>query len=64
MGARLLEVRGRVERDDEVIHVIAAHMRDASHDLALLSDGLAAGTSQRGGHPRELRIIPKSRDFH
>ena len=64
MGARLLEVRGRVERDDEVIHVIAAHIRDASADLATLSDGLAAGAGQRGGHPRNLRVIPKSRDFH
>ncbi len=64
MGARLLEVRGRVERDDEVIHVIAAHIRDASGDLATLSDGLAAGASLRGGHPRNVRVIPKSRDFH
>jgi error-prone DNA polymerase len=64
MGARLLEVRGRVERDDEVIHVIAAHIRDASVDLAQLSDGLAAGESWRGGHPRNVRVIPKSRDFH
>jgi error-prone DNA polymerase len=69
MGARLLEVRGRVERDDEVIHVIAAHIRDASGDLALLSDGLAEGGHSRsghsrGGHPRNARVIPKSRDFH
>ncbi len=64
MGARLLEVRGRVERDDEVIHVIAAHIRDSSADLSLLSDGLAAGDGRRGGHPRDVRVIPKSRDFH
>ncbi|MEO6716846.1 MAG: error-prone DNA polymerase [Novosphingobium sp.] len=64
MGARLLEVRGRVERDDEVIHVIAAHIRDASADLALLSDGLAAAGQHRQGHPRDVRVIPKSRDFH
>ena len=64
MGARLLEVRGRVERDDEVIHVIAAHIRDASADLALLSDGLATAGPRRQGHPRDVRVIPKSRDFH
>ena len=64
MGARLLEVRGRVERDDTVIHVIAANLRDASADLALLSgDSTAPGNAPRG-HPRDLRVIPKSRDFH
>jgi error-prone DNA polymerase len=82
MGARLLEVRGRVERDDSVIHVIAAHIRDASADLALLSDDTFApamahadevnrpvqgswrGAEAGGRHPRNVRVIPKSRDFH
>ena len=64
MGGRLLEVHGRVERDDEVIHVIAAHIRDASADLARLSDGLAVTGEGHRGHPRSVRVIPKSRDFH
>ena len=65
MGGRLLEVRGRVERDDAVIHVIAAHIRDASAELALLSDDASApGDAARGGHPRNARVIPISRDFH
>ena len=67
MGARLMEVRGRVERDDAVIHVIAAHIRDASADLARLSDDPlvpAAGRADHVGHPRSVRVIPKSRDFH
>jgi error-prone DNA polymerase len=77
MGARLLEVRGRVERDDSVIHVIAANLRDASADLAQLSDDALSPPlahadevvrpvqgSWRGGHPRNIRVIPKSRDFH
>ena len=108
MGARLMEVRGRVEYDDEVIHVIAHHMTDATHMLARLSDDAlryelaradhvnsplpsgkinprddlrdgagdpAGGKAIRprdlidelpntGGHPRNVRIIPKSRDFH
>ena len=64
MGGRLLEIRGRVERDDEVIHVIAAHIRDASADLALLSEGLAVTGEGHRGHPRAVRVIPKSRDFH
>ena len=114
MGARLMEVRGRVEYDDEVIHVIAHHMTDASAELYKLSDDMLNAptaradhvnhplpskfgprTDQRedlasgeadpyrkpvepweepsphskecgfsGGHPRDARIIPRSRDFH
>ena len=83
MGARLMEVRGRVERDDEVIHLIAMHIRDASADLALLSDdplvpamdradhvnrpvqgSWRGGDHPRAAHPRDVRVIPKSRDFH
>ncbi len=117
MGARLMEVRGRVEYDDEVIHVIAHHMTDATQNLHQLSDDMLnapvaradhvtsplpskfgpredlregdddpyrapasekitpvepwepppAGNREcgnHGGHPRNVRIIPKSRDFH
>jgi len=92
MGARLMEVRGRVEYDDEVIHVIAHHMTDATHRLHALSDDLLDAPLARAdevdkpmpergprprdmidelapqpnvtGHPRDHRILPKSRDFH
>jgi error-prone DNA polymerase len=108
MGARLMEVRGRVEYDDEVIHVIAHHLTDATDRLHALSDDMLnvqtaradhvkhplphsipdgrtmstmtsadraakKGPSARDiidelpavrGHPRNHRIIPKSRDFH
>ena len=90
MGARLMEVRGRVEYDDAVIHVIAAHMTDATAALHALSDDLlqaplaradhvntplvgrrppalhdlAGPTPNVTGHPRDHRILPKSRDFH
>jgi error-prone DNA polymerase len=77
MGARLMEVRGRVEYDDEVIHVIAAHLTDATPALHALSDDLLDAPLARadevnrpmpergpGRHPRDARIIPKSRDFH
>ena len=80
MGARLMEVRGRVEYDDEVIHVIAQHLTDASEGLARLSDDPLAPAMARAdevnrpvvgrmgpparSHPRDVRVIPKSRDFH
>ncbi|MEL7196971.1 MAG: error-prone DNA polymerase [Pseudomonadota bacterium] len=110
MGARLMEVRGRVEYDDEVIHVIAHHMSDATDKLYALSDDMLNAPIARAdhvnspisshkmpasratiaiaeaqaddadkavqvreiidrlpnvkGHPRNHRILPKSRDFH
>ncbi|MGB5780125.1 MAG: OB-fold nucleic acid binding domain-containing protein, partial [Allopontixanthobacter sediminis] len=50
MGARLMEVRGRVEYDDEVIHVIAAHLTDATQDLHALSDDMLNSPVARGDH--------------
>jgi error-prone DNA polymerase len=69
MAARLIEVRGRVEYDDEVIHVIAQHLTDATPSLHALSDDLLSPATDRAdhvsrGHPRNTRVIPKSRDFH
>ena len=65
MGARLIEVKGRVEYDDEVIHVIAQQLTDATPALHALSGDLAAPADPgRAGHPRNVRVIPKSRDFH
>jgi error-prone DNA polymerase len=80
MGARLMEVRGRVEYDDEVIHVIAQHLTDASEALARLSEDALQPAMARAdevnrpvpgrvppparSHPRNVRVIPKSRDFH
>ena len=75
MGARLMEVRGRVEYDDEVIHVIAASLTDATPALHRLSEDLLEPSIARAdeikrpvqgsrGHPRNVRVIPKSRDFH
>ncbi|MGN3973307.1 error-prone DNA polymerase [Tsuneonella sp. SYSU-LHT278] len=50
MGSRLMEVRGRVEYDDEVIHVIAHHMTDATHELHRLSDDLIRTPIARADH--------------
>ncbi|MBD2841983.1 error-prone DNA polymerase [Erythrobacter rubeus] len=50
MGARLMEVRGRVEYDDEVIHVIAHHMTDATDQLYRLSDDMLNAPIARADH--------------
>jgi error-prone DNA polymerase len=80
MGARLIEVRGRVEYDEDVLHVIATRLGDATDQLQSLSDDLLQPAIAHGdhagplppglpehfrqGHPRDVRVIPKSRDFH
>jgi len=77
MGARLMAVHGIVQKDADngVIHVVARKLEDHSHMLRHLSeDSLPSTLSQGdaggswrpppGRHPRDVEIIPKSRDFH
>ena len=77
MGARLVAVHGIVQRDpdSDVIHVVARRLEDHTRMLRHLSDetmpstlsqGDAAGSWRAPGarHPRDVEIIPKSRDFH
>jgi len=77
MGARLMAVHGIVQRDPDsaVIHVVARRVEDHTHMLSHLSDDPAlpsrlekpdhAGSWRPvSRHPRNVEIIPKSRDFH
>ena len=72
LGARLLEVRGRVQRQGLVLHIVATHMTDLSDTLNSLLDApvRAARTDEARRsaplqrHPRNIEAIPKSRDFH
>ena len=90
MGARLILVSGRVQRHEDIIHVVSVALRDKSDLLWQLTEeaqefagagaqnivaksamhtskqvAIAQRTSQPArGHPRNARIIPKSRDFH
>ena len=83
MGARLMLVRGRVQRTGDIIHVVANRIADRTGWLSLLTEdgtlmknALArADEVVKGGpggsvrspaarHPRDVRVLPKSRDFH
>jgi error-prone DNA polymerase len=78
MSARLMVVHGRVQTDGRVIHVVADDLQDRSDRLSGLSDTQLPEITTRGGHPtspipgqvgmrghpRNTRVIPKSRDFH
>ncbi len=68
MGARLVRIEGRIQRSPEgVVHVVAARIEDRSGALLDLSGREAqrlVAPSQMAHHPRNVRIMPKSRDFH
>jgi error-prone DNA polymerase len=46
-----------------VVHLLAQRVIDRSADLSRLSDADLSGPT-RANHPRNVRVIPKSRDFH
>ena len=77
MGARLMAVHGIVQRDPDsaVIHVVAGRLEDHTPLLSRLSDDSLPSTLEKpdhagswgrppNRHPRNVEIIPKSRDFH
>ncbi|WP_343526263.1 error-prone DNA polymerase [Sphingomonas sp.] len=74
MASRLMLIHGVVQRSEEgVVHVMTARVEDRSAMLARLEDVPAAptrshdprgGPVQRGVHPRDVRLLPRSRDFH
>ena len=105
MGARLILIKGRIQRHEDIIHVVSSVLEDRSSWLNLLSEDamemrmpianadevakpgrdsdpasiISAAHPRwpaqahpvpppqvrpRPMHPRDLRVIPKSRDFH
>ena len=91
MSGRLLLVRGRIQRHEDIIHVVSAVIEDRSDLLVTLMEDAerpmpvpianadevlrpepgsqrSAARARESGHarrhPRNERIIPKSRDFH
>lgn len=70
MAARLMLVEGEVQRSPEgVVHLMATRIIDRSVELDRLSESHHADEAPRPpvrshGHPRDVRILPKSRDFH
>ena len=89
MGARMLLIRGRLQRapdsEGRVTHLVAESVEDRTGDLDLLSDtplkparahadGTSTAAPERGEkayeervthrHPRNVRVLPPSRDFH
>lgn len=66
LGATLLIAEGRLQRSEEgVTHVTVERLADRSSWLTGLDGPNAvAPPGRRPGHPRQERIVGKSRDFH
>ncbi len=65
MGSRLLLAEGLVQKSPEgVIHLMAHTLTDRSADLKQLSGDAVPRHSAVHRHPRNVRVLPPSRDFH
>jgi len=64
MRARLLWVKGRLQREGLVIHVVAEHLEDRSHWLSDLDGPSASAGPVAPLEPDSQRFPVKSRDFH
>lgn len=75
MASRLAVIEGEIQRSKEnVVHLMASRVIDATAMLSRLAEGGPATPGPvrvdgdahppRHGHPRNVRILPKSRDFH
>lgn len=80
MGSRMILARGKLQRSEGVTHLVAESLEDWTWSLGLLSsqplrtvpahgDEAASSAPGRGEdhrmrHPRDVRVLPRSRDFH
>jgi error-prone DNA polymerase len=77
MASRLMLIEGEIQRSKEgVVHLMATTITDRTYELERLSethranvgrpriDEFARPQMPRHSHPRDVRILPKSRDFH
>ncbi len=70
MGGKLLLVQGKIQRSPEgVVHLVAEQIFDRSYELARLSEDAneipsMPAQATKHQHPRNVRTVPKSRDFH
>ena len=78
MASRLMLVEGEIQRSREgVVHLMASRVHDRTAEFDRLSETLRPRIAlsradeflhpqhpRTGSHPRDVRILPKSRDFH
>ena len=70
-----MAVHGIVQKDEDIIHLVAQRLEDDSMMLRRLSEDVMPSTLNSGDgagswrapaamHPRNVDCIPRSRDFH
>ena len=67
MGARMVLATGKVQSAEGVTHLVVETLEDWTPMLGHLSQGETRGSGHapaRGRHPRDVRVLPGSRDFH
>ncbi|SDE87456.1 error-prone DNA polymerase [Paracoccus isoporae] len=67
MTARVLAVEGRLQRGEGVTHLVVDRLTDRSDVLSRLAGLAGPGPGPGAGglkHPRDVRVLPGSRDFH
>jgi error-prone DNA polymerase len=67
MGARMVLARGKVQTAEGVTHLVVDHLEDWTPMLGDLTPDTAPGSGHapaRGRHPRNVQVLPGSRDFH
>ena len=67
MGARMVLASGRVQSAEGVTHLVVEQLDDWTPMLGHLTPDRAPGSGHepaRGRHPRQVRVLPGSRDFH
>jgi error-prone DNA polymerase len=67
MGARMVLASGRVQSAEGVTHLVVETLEDWTPMLGHLTPDRAPGSAHepaRGRHPRDVRVLPGSRDFH
>jgi error-prone DNA polymerase len=67
MGARMVLARGKVQTAEGVTHLVVDQLEDWTPMLGDLTPDAAPGSGHapaRGRHPRDVRVLPGSRDFH
>jgi error-prone DNA polymerase len=69
MSARLMQVTGKVQKsEDGVIHLMATTIVDRTLELEKLwfshHEAPDLSKKEKAWHPRNVRLLPQSRDFH
>ncbi|MDZ4109345.1 MAG: error-prone DNA polymerase [Brevundimonas sp.] len=67
MGARMVLARGKVQTAEGVTHLVVDTLEDWTPMLGELTPDAAPGSGHapaRGRHPRDVQVLPGSRDFH